>query len=783
MLAGEPPFTGATAQAILARHALDPVPPLRTVRSAVPEHTERAIQRALGKVPADRFETAEEFAVALLTPGPLTTLRLARSRTRRLLQLARSRIALGAAGLIAVVAAAGMLFSRNEEPVALDPNLLAVAPFDVVDPKLALWREGLVDYLTKNLDGAGQLHTVAPAVVLRRWKGHADPRSAQELGRRSGARIVVFGNLAPAGRDSVRVRATVLDAASGTSATEFEGLDQRDRVDRLADSLTLEVLRGLGRAVTGGSVRLTAVGTRSLPALKSYLQGTQAFRRAQYDSADAEFSRAIALDSTFALAIHGLATTRGWGNTGDIGDLPLRAARFNHGLSPRDSLLILADSLRKAATSVGIALDTAYWSHLGRMIGVLEEASGINRQDPEAWLALGDALFHNNHVVASSGIGAGAEYSARQVRHAFDRSIGLDSSVAAAYLHPIELAGDPIRARPYIDGYLRAAGPEGNPAGVRTLAKLIDPGGADIARLLDSTSTDELGSLLGFTSTWQDSAEMALRLAPVYVARPDNGDGPDVPDARPPWFKGYVAERLAYRGHLKSAGAVLGSRPRVATLAGQFGDDTFLALALLGVISSDSAATLPMPSMFDASGALNIIWWATQRDTAGLLVYLARVDSVAKRAIHEVCSDPKCQGASTAPWDIANARATPGLVRAALALARTDTAEALRRLLALPDSVYAENWKVRLLRFRLLASARREQEAGLLFDQQVLPPLSPLWVLGALERAGIAERRGERTRAIECYRFVANVWRHADPELQHYVAQAREGLRRLSTPG
>ena len=65
MLAGEPPFTGPNAQAVLARHTLDPVRPLRTVRKSVPPHVERALIRVLEKVPADRFRTAAEFSAAL----------------------------------------------------------------------------------------------------------------------------------------------------------------------------------------------------------------------------------------------------------------------------------------------------------------------------------------------------------------------------------------------------------------------------------------------------------------------------------------------------------------------------------------------------------------------------------------------------------------------------------------------------------------------------------------------------------------------------------------------
>jgi serine/threonine-protein kinase len=65
MLAGQPPFTGATAQAILARKATDPVPPLRTVRPDVPQVMAQVIERALARQPRDRFATVAEFAAAL----------------------------------------------------------------------------------------------------------------------------------------------------------------------------------------------------------------------------------------------------------------------------------------------------------------------------------------------------------------------------------------------------------------------------------------------------------------------------------------------------------------------------------------------------------------------------------------------------------------------------------------------------------------------------------------------------------------------------------------------
>ena len=65
MLAGSPPFTGPTAQAVAARHAVDPVPPLRTVRPGVSPALEAVLLRALEKVPADRYRRAEELAAGL----------------------------------------------------------------------------------------------------------------------------------------------------------------------------------------------------------------------------------------------------------------------------------------------------------------------------------------------------------------------------------------------------------------------------------------------------------------------------------------------------------------------------------------------------------------------------------------------------------------------------------------------------------------------------------------------------------------------------------------------
>jgi Tol biopolymer transport system component/tRNA A-37 threonylcarbamoyl transferase component Bud32 len=72
MLAGQPPFEGKTAQAVLARHVTDPPPPLSTVRPQLPGGFDAVMQRALAKVPADRYASMVDFGAALDDPQGAT---------------------------------------------------------------------------------------------------------------------------------------------------------------------------------------------------------------------------------------------------------------------------------------------------------------------------------------------------------------------------------------------------------------------------------------------------------------------------------------------------------------------------------------------------------------------------------------------------------------------------------------------------------------------------------------------------------------------------------------
>ena len=124
MLAGQPPFTGPNAQAIVAQ-VLTSEPPLpSTHRKSVPAHVDAAVETALAKLPADRFATAREFADALLgRGGPTRTAERGAlsARASSVVSYRRGRIvALVGAGAVAAMvlgaAVAAWYLRRNDEP-------------------------------------------------------------------------------------------------------------------------------------------------------------------------------------------------------------------------------------------------------------------------------------------------------------------------------------------------------------------------------------------------------------------------------------------------------------------------------------------------------------------------------------------------------------------------------------------------------------------------------------------------------------------------------------------
>jgi serine/threonine-protein kinase len=758
VLAGRPPFTGPSAQAVIAAHLVQAPTPLAELRPSVPPALAALVMRCLEKRPADRWQSTADLLHTLESfSTPQHGIAVASALSPRREQLAgRRSVALIALSGGLVAAAIGWLVLRGSRgPGPLDPDLVAVAPFDVPDPRLSLWREGLVDVLSRNLDGAGPVRSVPPTTVIRRWSGRADRPSAAALGRSTGARLVVFGSLIGTGPDSARLTVTALDVLEDRPLADIELRDAANRMDRLSDSLTVRLLRELGRTRRIEVFRTASLGSSSLPALKAFLQGEQWYRRAAWDSALASYDRAIALDSTFPLALWRAGQVLGWQHSAfdSVSQaLAMRAGALNHGLATRDSLLLTADSL---AGSLYSTVPRVEWSAIQRLHAVAQELTRRYPEDFESWYVLGEARYH-----WGSPVGTGP----RQALEAFDRAIKIDSSFAPAYIHPVELGlwlDGPEAGDRYAKGYLRLEPTDGSASGIGLAHQLMQTmrgRPSEIAGHLRGASPAALNDAWLALRRAADSSEAAIAVARALVVAPE-GEAAWLTRAS---RQQRLGASLLYRGHVREAVRTIFQSP--SSIPPQM-----IEAALLSPALPDSV--IPLFRGWLAGGPIlaagsTLPFWASRRDSASVRELERRSDSLARSAPIEV--------------DRNLAAYTSQAALGYLALLRHDTATAIRRLEALPDSLCPLCYFPLLTRAQLLSATHEDRKAAVVLDRWMTILTLPSEVLWTLERARVAERLGEREKASHDYQYVADIWRHADPELQPYVTEAREGLRRMT---
>jgi serine/threonine-protein kinase len=761
MLTGRAPFDGMAPHQMLAAHVTERVVPITDRRPALAPALAELVMACLAKNPADRPQSANDILQALegmATPSGSMAVTSPMATVRHVLRRPRNRMLALAAG--AGIVLAGWIALRPRAAVVLDANRVAIAPFDVLGggADLSLWREGFVDVLSRSLDGAGPLRTVSPTLVVRRWSGRADAASAQTLGQQTGARTVVFGGLVRAGMDSVRLTATVLDVSGPNVLGEIELRERTDRIDRLADSLTVRVLRELGRTRAIGLVRSASLGSTSLPALKAFLRGEQFLRQSAWDSALALYQRAIALDSGFTLAWSHAGLAAGWQQRAE-GDSMYRvyrvvAGRMNHGLSPRDSFAVLAESVTAVVWGGPTQLGGRWWTHGRRLFATLDEAVQRYPDDPELWYMLGDARHH---------FGGLAGLPASTALDAFDRAIALDSTFTPSYVHAVGHAlqrDGTVGGRRYGEAFLAAGAVGISAQATRRVLELLDPDtrSTAIARIVDSSPPAVAATVIVEIGRWVDSAETMLQLVRAAAAREQAG-------GKPGNFTAFaLPAALAFRGHLKEASTRAGSSRAV--------NPALLAhLALLGAIPRDSVARL-VRAWTRNQGALYVApLLAAQHDTTALVATAQMLDSVRRHP------------PAAAPLIVAEVLGYVAVATSAyLALARGDSAEALRRFDARPDSACFGACGIDdLVHVQLLAARGRVADAAARLErpQVGFAPLQSLEVVRALERGRVNERLGNRERAMAGYAFVALAWRNADPELKAYVDEARAGLVRL----
>jgi serine/threonine-protein kinase len=686
-----------------------------------------------------------------------------------------------ATALVGAIALATVALRTYLRPVAegvADENLIAVVPFQVMDTSLALWRQGLPDLLARALDGAGPLRAMR---VLQDSPGATDLTPVTGLGAGINAGLVLSGGVARTGADSVVLTGVVHDRASGAVVADVGVRGSEAMIDALTDSLAVDLLRAMGRGRAIAATQRVSLVARSLPALREFLRGEQFYRRDEVDSAMAHYYQATVEDPGLAMAHRRLGwlilsnqeTGAGYGSPQEE---VTRAVALNHGLNPRDSLLLLIDSLKLAVYSAsspdGLLRDIFSWTTL------MEEAGRRFPYDAEIWSEVGETRVHQQPPLSGTLDNALA---------AFERAVQLDPGYANGYWHAVELA---LRLRqPAVAArYARAAShldPADEPGGMTLTSLVLDSGlAAPATRRTIASAAPRTLLLTGIDHlAWAaDSDEAAVVILREFASRNDPVVRATTID--PKLRYRFLAEALAFRGHLHAAAATGLAR---ATDPAAFGvdmwNDPFTELALLGAVP-DSFARMEYAQAFEdgipwasrESGNANpralrgVPWWYARRDTASLRRFEARARAVA--------------AGPGSPVARLRGRYYAGIVPAYLALARGDSAGARRRLEAVSDSlcVVASCTPEKRLLAQLLSAAGDDRQAAQVLDLwgRAVGDLVPSAVLIELERGGIAERLGDRARARRAYGFVVDVWRNADPELQGYVRAARDGLVRLA---
>jgi tetratricopeptide (TPR) repeat protein len=350
MLAGEPPYTGPTAQAIVAKRLSDPVPSVRRLREELPEELDAALRRALAKAPADRFATAAEFAQALAERGarrvPVVSVRKPRRR-----QLAMVG-ALGA-GLAIVV---GLWLTLMAQRGRTDPKRVMVAVLANRTGNPALDPVGLTaaDYINRGLLQTGLVEVVDVGVLYVQGRAATgEPAEPRALARRNGAGIVVTGSYDQSG-DSLVFLASIVDVGSGRVLQALEPV----RGPLARRELALEALRQRVTVGLAGLLdpRLSELTTATpeppnYAAYQAFVAGQNALWSGDWwEDAAAQFRQAVKLDSTFLTAAVWVEMAA-WGGGGPPGCAV--ADSVGHALQPHRDRLTLLDRLQLDATLAG----------------------------------------------------------------------------------------------------------------------------------------------------------------------------------------------------------------------------------------------------------------------------------------------------------------------------------------------------------------------------------------------------------------------------------------------
>jgi DNA-binding SARP family transcriptional activator/Tfp pilus assembly protein PilF len=659
--------------------------------------------------------------------------------------------------LILVLALAGAVFllrSSTPDPVAPGaPATLTVLPFQAAGDASGDLGRGLDALLSSGLDGVADIRAV-PAVLTG---GNSDApggltgSAASDAARRSGARLYVVGRLV-ADRDSLRATASLRDRANADrEVSRAQATVSRDGLFTLADEL---VRRLVADRVGGPGERLArsaAISTRSLPALKAYLDGEQRLRDDEYVAAIDAFNRAVRADTAFGLAYYRLsvAADRAGREEASLWSARL-ASRFSTGLSEHDQRLVLA--------------------YLTVRNGRLDEGERIYRgiladypQDVEAWLQLGDLLLHGNPLRGRSALDA---------REAFERVLALAPDQGDA-LVPLARIATLEGKRTEADSLLRRA------------EATVPAAALDLRAIRTFALNDRPGHERAARDLLADRSILPRRLAFDVAVK-----------------LGDLAGSARFAGLLVRASATCDVRALGRRMLAQVA----IAHGRLGVAAGELARAAPCdPGAALEHRALLVVQPFAIPDAADL-EELARdlgvvADSVLGHPAREYYAGLVAIGLGDTLTAAADARAllAAGESTSTGDLSRTFGRSLRARMLwhaGRPAEALAEleaaGWERtarlsvaeasdRYLRAELLHHLGRDEEAIGWYRSIAQRASYELVYVAPAERrlAMIYDARGDQAAAREHYRRFIDLWREADPQLQPAVAEAERRLGEL----
>jgi serine/threonine-protein kinase len=336
MLAGEPPYTGPTAQAILARRFTSEVPRVRQVRPTVPESVEQALLKVLAPVPADRFQTAAEFARALApsaftatTPSAFTAATpsgagaqqaptqataaptVAPSAPSRPRRVAAPAFVLG----LLVMASMGMFLllrsHRATEDHGTGPKRVAVLPFENLGPaEDEYFADGVTDAVRGKLTGIPGLEVTARSSSSQYKK---TPKSPQQIGQELGVQYLLTGTVrwekGSAGQSRVQVSPELIQVSTAAAKWQQPFDAPLTDVFQVQADIAGRVVQALDVALGAGQRdQLAEKPTQNLTAYDAFLKGEEVSSAmgttdpGTLRQALVHYEKAAALDSAFALA-------------------------------------------------------------------------------------------------------------------------------------------------------------------------------------------------------------------------------------------------------------------------------------------------------------------------------------------------------------------------------------------------------------------------------------------------------------------------------------------------